>query len=346
MLQPHDQGRGRSRFPFNRLFVHDLLIAVHHLRAVVSSLGDGLTAFAASAFVVVLARHGLQALSPDYRAAAVAVAASATAAYLHSLLARRLAFFRSNSVLADVALDSASARRYVCSVAAIACLAMLVAWVAPYPSLVASFLMSFWASLAMAVLLSKAWLVLRRRLSRQEQERWDRLSASRYAGKGLPAAAAGGAAIVFAAACLLDEPQAASVAALTSLALGSWFSPIAYSAIEYERLIGLSPARSLRAGVRDCALLGGALTGGAALSGRWQAAGIVLAAFALLLVYKGLEILMVRAVGGDKTRIAMAVFLFGLAGIAIMLPLLVPLLIPVCAWWLLAKGRRRTWQLS
>jgi hypothetical protein len=245
-----------------------------------------------------------------------------------------------------VALDPASARQYVFSITTISCLAIIVALLFPNLSLMVSFVVSFCASLLIAVLLSKAFSALRRRISYQKRERLDQLLASRYLGKGMPVAAIGGAAIVFAAARFLDVPFAASIATVTSVALGFWFSPIAYSAVEYERLIGLSPTYSLRTKLRDGVLLGGSLTGGALLSLQWLVAAVVLAVFALLLLYKGLEVLMVRAVGGNKAQISMVLFLFGLASIAIAVPFLVPLLVSACAWWLLAKGRKRTWQLS
>jgi hypothetical protein len=341
-----NKGPERLRLSTNRLLTHDLHIAVYHLRAAFSSLGDSLTAVAVLALVVALARYGLFSFQPLHRPVVVSIVASVIAPYLYYVLVRRLAFFRSDSVLADVALDTASARKYVFFITAICCLAIIVALLFPNLSLMVSFVVSFCASLLIAVLLSKAFSALRRRISYQKRERLDQLLASRYLGKGMPVAAIGGAAIVFAAARFFDVPFAASIATVTSVALGFWFSPIAYSAVEYERLVGLSPTYSLRTKLRDGVLLGGALTGGALLSLQWLVAAVVLAVFALLLLYKGLEVLMVRAVGGNKAQISMVLLLFGLASIAIAVPFLVPLLVSACAWWLLAKGRKRTWQLS
>jgi hypothetical protein len=336
----------RSRLSTNRLLVHDRQIAVYHLRATFSSLGDGLTAIALSAFVVALARYGLFSLQASYRPVAVSIIASVIAPYFYYVLVRRIAFFRSNSVLADVALDIASARQYVLSIATISCLAIMAALLLPDVPLMVSFFVSFWASLVITVLLAKAFAALRRRISYRKQERLDQLLASRHLGTGLPVGAVGGAAIVFAAACFLDVPVAASIATFTSVALGFWFSPIAYSAVEFERLVGLSPTYSLRTRLRDGLFLAGALTGGALSSLQWQVAGIVLAVFALLLLYKGLEVLMVRAVGGNKAQFTMVLFLFGLVSVVFVLPFSVPLLVPASASWLLAKGRRRTWQLA
>lgn len=118
-----NKGRQTSRLA-NRLLIHDLQIAVYHLRAIFSSLGDGLIAVAGSTAAVALARYGLFSLQPVYRLAVVSIVASVTAPYLYYVLMRRIAFFRSNSVLADVALDVASARQYVLSIATISCLVL------------------------------------------------------------------------------------------------------------------------------------------------------------------------------------------------------------------------------
>lgn len=341
-----DKGSKGSGLATNRLFVHDLQIAAYHLRAAFSSLGESLTTIALLAFVVALARYGLFSFQPLHRPVVVSIVASAVAPYLYYVLVRRIAFFRSNSVLAEVALDAASARWYVFSIAAIACLAIMIAVLAPDLPLMVGFLASFCASLLIAVLVSKAFAALHRRISYRKQERLDQFLASRYLGRGMPVAAIGGAAIVLAAACFLDVPVAAAIATFTSIALGFWFSPIAYSAVEYERLVGLSPTHSLRTKLRDCLLLGGALTAGALLSLRWEVAAVVVAVLALLMLYRGLEVLTVRAVGASKTQVSMVLFLFGLASIVFILPFLVPVLLPACLWWLLAKGRKRTWQLA
>ena len=339
-------GPERSGLSTNRLFVHDIQIAINYLRSVFSSLGDGLTAVAGSAVMVAFARYGILSLQPLYREVVVAIAASVLAPYIYYVLVRRVAFFRSNSVLADLALDAAQAPRYVFAVAFILCSAIITVLLLPDSSLMLNFFLSFCASLLIAVLLSKAFAALRNRISYQKQKRFDELIASRYLGRGMPVAAVGGAATIFFAASLADVGMAAAIATFTSAALSLWYSPIAYSAVEYERLIGLSPGYSLRTKLRDLFLVGAALTGGASLSLNWQIAGVVVAVFALLLFYKGLEVLTVRAIGASKTQIMMVVILFALTSMAIVLPFLAMILIPVCAWWLFATGKKRTWQLS
>lgn len=338
-------GPENSRPSTNRLFVHDIQIAIYHLRSVFSGLGDGLTVVAGSAAVVVFARYGILSLEPIYRQLVIAIAASVLAPYIYYVLAQRVAFFRSNSVLADLALDAAIARRYVFSIAFILCLAIIVALLLPDLSLMLNFFVSFCASLLIAALLSKAFDALQRRISYQKLERVDQLFASRYSGKGLTVASAGGAAVIFTAARFLDLDVASATATLTSFALGLWYSPIAYSAVEYERLIGLSPAHSLRTKLRDLIILGSALTGGASLSLQWQIASVVVAVSALLLLYKGLEVLVVRAVGGSRARIGMVLILFILVSVLMIFPFLVLLLAPACVWRLLITGRKRTWQI-
>lgn len=335
----------RSRLSTNRLFVHDIQIAIYHFRSIFSSLGDGLIAVAGATAMVAFARYGILSLQPPYRQVVVAIAASVLAPYIYYVLVRRVAFFRSNSVLADLALDAAIARRYVFSIAFI-CSAIITSLLLPVSSLMLNFFVSFCASLLITALLSKAFAALLCRISYQKQKRLDQLIASRYLGRGMPVAAVGGAAIIFSAARFVDVNIAAAIATLTSATLSLWYSPIAYSAVEYERLIGLSPVYSLRTKLRDLVLLGGALTGGASLSLKWQVAGVVVAVFAALLLYKGLEVLVVRAVGGSKAQISMILILFGLAVLGIVLPFLILFLVPVCAWRLLVIGRKRTWQLS
>lgn len=330
----------------NRLLFHDVQIAAYHLRAAFPNLRDSLTTLAAASFVVGLARYSLFSFQPLYRPIMVAIAASVIAPYLYFVLLRRIIFFRSNSVVADVALDAAQARLYVFCVITIACMAILIALLSPELSLMFDFILSFCASLLIAVILAKSLDVLHRRISSHRQRRLDELLASRYLGKGMPLAAVGGAAIVFIVACLLPAPPAASIAAFTSIVLGFWFSPIAYSAVEYERLIGLSATYSMRVRLREAVLLAGALTGGALVSLHWQVAAIVAAVFVLLVLYKALEVLMVRAVGEGKAQIWMLLFLFGIVSMAFAVPFLIPLLVLVSAWRLLAKARGRTWQLA
>lgn len=337
---------GRGWLPANRLFVHDFQIAACHLRANVSSFGDGLTILVSLAAVVAAARYGIFSLPPLYRLILVSVAGSVTAPYIYYVLVRRVAFFRSNSVLADVALDKTSTRQYVFAIAMIACVAIIVALLAPDVSLMANFFASFCISLLVALLLSKAFSIIFRRISYHKQERLDEILASRHFGKGRLSMALCGGMSVFAAAAFLDVPVAASIATFTSLALCLWYAPIAYSAIEYERLVGLSPIFSLRTRVRNAVLIGSAVAVGAGLSMQWQIVGVVVAVFALLLLYKGLEVLIVRAVGGGKAQISMVMILLVLTSVAVVLPFLALILVPACAVWLLTKGRRRTWQLS
>lgn len=336
----------KSPLSSNRLFVHDIHIASYHLRAIVSRLSDGLTLFAGFAAMVAFARYGILSLQTPYRDAVVSIAASLLAPYIYYVLAQRVAFFRSNSVLAELALNAAIARRYVFMLAFIVCLAIIVVLLLPDSSLMLNFFVSFYASLLIAILLSKAFAALQHRISHQKQKHFGELIASRYLGSGLPFAAAGGAATVFFAASFVDVDFAAAIATFTIAALSLWYSPISYAAIEYERLIGLSPGISLRTKLRDLFLVGATVTGGASLSLNWQITGVVVAVFVLLLFYKGLEVLIVRACGANKTQIMMVVILFGLTSIAMVLPYLAMILVPVCAWWLFATGRKRTWQLS
>lgn len=341
-----DKVRKDSRSSFVLLLVHDFRIVGSHLRCLFSRLGDILIALAFLAGMTALVRAQLFSLSLVFRQIAVAVAATAVAWYLQHILARRIAFFRTDSVLAAAALNRSNALNYTASVASICGVFIAVALFVPDLSLTASFLLNFGVSFLVVAMLSASVASVSTRLSYQKQERLAEFFASRHRGAGAAIAAAGGVAIILLAAFLLDVEQAAAVAVITSVALSLWYAPVDYQTIEYEAFVGLSPPRSVWTRLRDLVLVAGLVTGGALLSLRWQLAAIVFAAFLLLLLYKCLEILAIRAFGGVKARVAIIIILFGVASISLFLPFSIPLLVPACGAWLVAAGRRRTWQLS
>lgn len=340
-----DERHEGSRRWRNPLIAHDGQIAAHHLRAIFSNLGDGLTVIVGAIFFAGLARYGLFSVQQRYRPVVVSVVASVIALYLHHLLARRIVFFQQNSVIADAAHDVANLRGYCLCVATISCLALTVMPLFPDIILVSVSLGTFCTTMAVAALLSALVGRLRHQLPARAYARLDRLLASRHIGRGLSVAAMGGAAGVFAASRLLDPSSAGPLAGILSLALGIWFAPVAHAAVDYERLIGHSPIASLATRLRGGLLLAVACSGGALLGLRWRVAVVVAVVFALLLLYKVAEILVARAIGGDRAQVAMVLLLFSLASIAVVAPLLLPLLVSAGAWWLLAKGSRRTWQL-
>lgn len=307
---------------------------------------DGLIAGVIVIVLIGLARNGLWAMAPLHRLAAASGIAGLLGPYAYYVALRRLAFFRSDSVLAHVALDGASAWRYVLVIAVLACLAPAAALFLPDPALLSSFVASFCLSLAVAVVLAKGFTLVRRRLTMTRQEKLARIFASRHASAYLPAAAIGGAAIIAAAGANLDWPAAAAIATVIALALGLWYSPVAYSRVEYERLIGMSPTASLWLQLKSLLLLSGVLTAGAMLGLEMRVVGVTVAVLTLLLCYKILEILVVRAFGGNRAQFFLALTLFALAGVGIVLPVLLAVIVPAAALWLVRKGSKRTWQLT
>ncbi len=335
-----------SSWTRNKLLVHDGAIAASHLRAVLARPFDGVIVCLAGIVLVALARDSLASLPPHYRLAAVSGIAGILGAYVYYFAQRRLAFFRSVSVLAHIALHSASAWQYVLAMALVACAGTAVVFLAPEPQLVLTFVTSFCISVLVAIAFAKGCALGRRRLAIARQERLMRILASRHAGPHPVKAAIAGAVIIAAASMILKPAEALPIAAITAAGLGLWYSPVAYSRIEYERLIGMSPAATLWAQLQRLLMLGAVMTAGAMLGMTVQAVAATIAVIALLLAYKGLEILIVRAFGPGRAQFLMTVSLIVLLTTMMILPLLLVVLAPLSIAWLLRAGRKRTWQLT
>jgi hypothetical protein len=330
----------------NRLLAHDAAIAAQHLRSVFSSPVDGAVVGVVMIVLIAMARNSLLTLEPFYQLAVASGIASLLAPYVYLAAQNRLSFFRSDSVLAHVALAKAPAWQYITAIAVGTCLVTAIVLFVPRPSLIAAFVTSFCLSAIVAFLVAKAFALGRHRLAMAKQAQLSRIIASRHAGAGLTAAAVGGAVVVAAASAMLEPTVAMAVAVLAALALGLWYSPVSYARVDFERLIGFSPGATLWLALKSLLVLAVALTLGAAAGLQMLPVGATLGAFAFLIGYKGLEILIVRAFGGGQAQMLLAFSLFALLSVAVVIPALMAVVVPVAVLRLLRSGRMRTWQLG
>lgn len=299
-----------------------------------------------AAVALLIVREAVWALDPRTRLLVSMGAALLASGSLHATLSARLAYFVADSPLSPAALIRRNDRAYrivahlLLSVAAAAALCL------PDISAAALLILVWWSTSAALQLLERA--AARAGLSRLATRfvpgvDWQR---SRTAGTGAVSVMVAAAGIVFACALFPGWKGAAVMTVAVTAGALFWYAPVNYSVVNFERISGYSPVRSVRARLGRAGAMAIALSVSAALSLNPGALGLVVATSAGILGYKVLTILLSRFLKPRQVEFTMVAFLLGVVATASAILWAAPLLLILCGTWLLRQAGRTTWLLQ
>jgi len=135
------------------------------------------------------------------------------------------------------------------------------------------------------------------------------------------------------------------VAIAISFCVLFWYSPVDYGVVNFERISGHSPSRSVRAGLKSPAKIGAALFLAALASGP-RVGGAVLGLTAAVLGFRFVGILLSRILARHQVQFCLAVALLVLLSVAMPALWAAPVMVLVFSAWLFLKAHRTTWVLQ
>lgn len=336
--------RSRSHPLANPLLAHDLAILIAGLKA--ARIHDLLALVSVAAVAILIVREAIWALEPRTRLLVSMGAALLAFGSLHATLSARLAYFVADSPLSPAALIRRNGREYrivahlLLSVAAAAALCL------PDIGAAALLILVWWSTSAALQLLERVGApagVSRLALRFAPGMDWQR---SRTAGTGAVLVTASAAGIILACALFPGREGAAMITVAVTAGALLWYAPVNYGVVNFERISGYSPMRSVRARLGRAGAMAIAFGISAALSLNLGALGLVVATGAGILGYKVLTILLSRFLRPRQVEFTMAALLSGAFASALALPWVAPLLWIFGGAWLLRRAGRTTWLLQ
>jgi hypothetical protein len=332
--------------PFgNPLLAHDLAIAAAGLRQMVRRPQDMLTMALAGAMAIGFGRASVDMLADDMRPFLLMGLASFAAISLDLALHSRLRYFRHESVLSPVALRVGPdiLYRLFFHLLADSVLAGLICL--PDLGLFAKVWVAWWfALLPVQMCLALARLPQIPTTNGVFGFLVD-LWRSRHAGSGALSVVSAAAAIVFASALFGSRAIAPGIASLLMIGLMLWYAPIDHAVVTFERIIGHSPASSVRARLRIGFFAASALAIAAVAAGNAQLVAAVVVTALAVAAYKILEILLSRVMGRRQVQLTLACLLSIMLATGVALPWAAALLLIAVAGWLAWRAGRTEWML-
>lgn len=336
--------RSRSHPLGNPLLAHDRAILIAGLKA--ARIHDLLALVTVAAVAILIVREAIWALEPRTRFLVSMGGALLASGSLHATLSARLAHFVADSPLSPAALVRRNDRDYrivahfLLSVAAAAALCL------PDFGTAALLILVWWSAAAALRLLGRVGApagAARLAIHFAPGLDWQH---ARTAGTGARLATASAAGLIFACALFLRGEGAAMIPVAVTAAALLWYAPVNYGVVNFERISGYSPVRSVRARLGRAAAMAMAFGIAAALSLNLDALGMVVATGAGILGYKVLAILLSRFLRPRLVEITMAALVAGALASALAMPWAAPLLLIVGGAWLLRRAGRTTWLLQ
>jgi hypothetical protein len=336
--------RSRSYPLGNPLLAHDLAILVAELKA--ARIHDLLALVSVAAMAILIVHEAIWALEPRTRLLVSMGAALLAFGSLHTTLSARLAYFVADSPLSPAALIRRNDRGYrivahfLLSVAAAAALCL------PDIGAAALLILVWWSTSAALQFLERVGApagVSRLAIHFAPGMDWQ---PSRTAGTGAVLVTALAAGIIFACGWFLGGEGAAMITVAVTAGALLWYAPVNYGVVNFERISGYSPVRSVRARLGRAGAMAIAFSISAALSLNPAALGLVVATGAGILGYKVLTILLSRFLRPRQVEFTMVAILFGSLASAFAMPWAAPLLLIFGGAWLLRQAGRTTWLLQ
>lgn len=299
-----------------------------------------------AAVAILTVRQAIWALDPRDRLLVSMGAALLGSGSLHARLSARLAYFTADSPLSPAALIPGNERSYYIVAHLLFGVAGAAVLFLPDVGAAALLVMVWWSTAAALQLLQRVGAaagVSRLATRFATGMDWQR---SRTAGSGAVPVTISAAAVIFACA-LIPEGKGAAMAAvaLTSGPL-LWYAPVNHGVVNFERISGYSPARSVGSRLGRAGAMAIAFGISAALSLNPEALALVVATGAAILGYKVLTILLSRFLGPRQVEFAMVALLFGLLTAGFAVPWAAPLLFIFAGAWLFRQAARATWLLQ
>jgi hypothetical protein len=339
-------GERRARaFPLgNPLLAHDLAILIAGLKA--ARWHDLLALVTVAAVLALMLREAIWSIEPSMRLLASLGAALLAFGSLHTALSARLAYFVADSPLSPAALVRRNARIYRILAHALVSAAAAAVLCLPDIRAAALLILAWWSAFAALLFAERigAWAVLSR-LATGLAPGLDWRYAQ-VAGAGSVPVTALAAAIVFACAWFPETESAAVITVAVTAGALLCYAPVDWGIVNFERISGYSPLRSVSARLRRAGVMAIILSISAALSLNLDALGLVVATGAAILCYKVLAILLSRFLRARQVEFVMVALLFGFLASAFALPWAAPLLLIAAGAWLLRQAGRTTWQLQ
>lgn len=326
------------------LLRHDLAIARAAMRAALVRWVDLLTVLLGVPFLLLVARAWVADLPSD-RARLVGLAASFLLGFaLARVTASRIAYHRSDGVLAAQALQTGKAVRYWLAVVAIGLaigtmVLLLVGAGGPLhwllgaaPGFLAGSL-SDWLDTRRSKGTGPAWL----------SGFWPTSVHPLRTAMVLGLVAAG---LLLALAAVLEPPVLAAATLLAGVLAAALFGSVDAERVRFMALVGHSSLATL--GEHSRLLLGFFLPFALilALSFEWLVAGTGLGVGLLSLAIVAMRVLAYRAYRRQLAEWISAMLLGLVAAVAIALPFAAPFVVLAALFWLARRGRRTTWLLA
>ncbi len=328
------------------LLAHDAAIALVVIKDIGSRLRDLIAVTVFLALAAALARQALWSLSPNLRGAVMLGGSSTATIVLDIALRRRLRYFRAESTLSSVALADRQRSVYRLTLHLAASVTFAVVLCLPDTGLAARLLLSWWLTLLPVQLLASASAWGRKPSIRAGLVPWLELWRSRAIGTGALSATLAMVVAVALAASLDPYSAGAFVAAILTFGTLTWFSPVDYGVVNFERIAGYPPLRSVRARLGKSLVIALALTAAASASLRVATVVAVGATAVGVLVYRFMTVLLSRILEPHQVGFAMLVLLFSAFSSVFTVPWAAPVLLIVLITWLLRLSNRGTWLLQ
>lgn len=299
-----------------------------------------------AAVAILIVRDAIWALEPRTRLLVSMGAAVLASGSLHTTLSARLAYFVADSPLSPAALIRRNARVYRIVAHLLLSIAAAAALCLPDIGAASLLILVWWSSFAALQLLQRVGApagLSRLATGFVPDMDWQR---SRTAGTGTVLVTVLAAVIIFACALFPGgEGAAMTIIAVTAVAL-LWYAPVNYGVVNFERISGYSPVRSVRTRLGRAGAMVIAFSFSAALSLNPSALGLVIATGAGILGYKILTILLSRFLGPRQVEFTTVILLLGGLASAAAILWAVPLLLIFVGGWLLRQAGRTTWLLQ
>lgn len=119
-----------------------------------------------------------------------------------------------------------------------------------------------------------------------------------------------------------------------------------YSTINFERVIGYSPLRSIWSRLRSAATAAAVLCGTALGLSLSTLAAVLAVLAAAILIYKSTAILLCRMLRRHQVSFTLAMLLIGALSISMAVPAAVPIVMGALAIWLLRRSGDVTWRIA
>lgn len=330
----------------NPLFAHDVAIARAVLKDIFSQWQDLVTVAIALAFGGLLIHSSVASLNSQKRELLMLAVSVGGALMLDMEVRRRLQLFRAESPLAVAALSKPHRLAYRLALHLIASIALMMVLFLPYWTLSGRFLGVWWLTLLLIQLFAYAAVVKQAPAMQVHFAFWSALWRSRTVGAGAKIVAPIAAFIIFCIAQLGSSAAIPFAAAGLSACVLAWYSPVDHGIVNFERICGYPPLRSLRVRLGDTAAIGLLLVAAAGVSHNPAVAFGTGAACVGVLAYRALAVVLSRLVPPRQVQFAMAGVLFVGLALALTAVFIAPVLLIALTVWLLRKAGKKTWLLQ